>query len=253
MKLKLELMSAAWLAVCGCVSGPSPKEQRQAEIQYDLGVDHLRSGRPREALREFLASEKINPEFAELQNALGLTYYLLGNSTAALQHFEKALQLKPDYSEVLNNMARVYIAQGRFRPAIELLEKALQDVFLRERYLAESNLGWALFQVGEKERAYQLVKNALAQNQRYCVGYQYLGLMQQSDKDLEMAAQSLGKALEYCPEFTEAKRDLGKVLLMQGEVNSGCRLLKECQEAGPMTQLGQECERLWRASCQASP
>ncbi len=232
-----------------CVSGPSPKETKQAEIQYDLGVENLRAGRLREALLEFLESEKINPDFPELQNALGLTYYMLGDFDSAVRHFDRALQLKPDFSEVLNNQARVLIAQGRYRPAVPLLERALKDVFLRERHLAEGNLGWALFHLGEKERAYTHVKNALAQNGRFCVGYQYLGLMQQEDKDPQQAVESFRRALEQCPDFLEAKRDLGKVLLLQGDIQGGCLNLKECWQPSRMTPLGQECERLWRLSC----
>jgi type IV pilus assembly protein PilF len=237
----------------GCVTGPSAKDVKQAEITYDLGVGELREGRVTEALKNFLESVKLNPEFAEAHNGLGLAHHLLGNHEKALAHFEKALELKPDYSEVRNNMARVYIGQNRFRLAIPLLRKALEDVFLKERYLAESNLGWSLFQIGEVDEAFKHVRNALAQNERYCVGYEYLGLMHQSRKQYSEAIREFSALTEKCPRYITGWLNLGKAYLMQGNGGSGCTALERCRSISRMTDVGQECQRLFDASCSNRP
>lgn len=240
---------ATCLALCACVLGPSSKEIKQAEIQYDLGVNDMRAGRLKAALRNFLESAKNKPDFPQLQNALGLVFYLLGNSEKALAHYDRALELKPDYSEVLNNKARLLIDQNRFREAIPLLRKALDNVFLKERHLAESNYGWALFHTGKKRQGYKHVKNAIAQNEKYCIGYQYLGLMFQEDKNYDEAARKFSKAAEICPDYQQADRDLGKVLLMQGKEADGCKALRACIKKSSMSNVGQDCERLYRLSC----
>ena len=254
---RISCMTAViWLLVfcsLGCVTGPTAKDIKQAEITYDLGVNELRGGRVTEALKNFIESVRLHPEFAEAQHGLGLAHHLLGNHEKALAHFEKALELKPDYSEVMNNMARVYISQSRFRLAIPLLRKALQDVFLKERYLAESNLGWSLFQIGEQDEAFKCVRNALALNERYCVGYEYLGLMHQSRKEYQKAIREFKELTEKCPKYITGWLNLGKTHLMQGDDGKGCTALERCRSLSRMTDVGRQCERLFTTSCSATP
>jgi Tfp pilus assembly protein PilF len=237
----------------GCVTGPTPKDHRQAQIQYDLGVNELRAGKITEALKIFLEVVKLNPEFPEAENALGLSFHMLGNNEQALAHYQRALELKKDYSEVLNNMARIHISEGRFRNAIPLLRKALDDVFLPERYLAESNLGWALFQIGKEKEGFRHVRNALALNEKYCVGYEYMGLMFQARKNFKDAIREFDELVERCPNYPQGYRSLGKVLLMAGEVERGCKALDSCREHSRMTTVGNECDRLFRKSCADHP
>jgi Tfp pilus assembly protein PilF len=251
--MKLISCLTVLLCIVGCVTGPTPKDIKQAEINFDLGVGELRNGRVTEALKNFLESVKLNPEFAEAHNGLGLAHHLLGNHEKALAHFEKALELKPDYSEVMNNMARVYIGQNRFRLAIPLLRKALEDVFLKERYLAESNLGWSLFQIGEVDEGFKRVRNALAQNERYCVGYEYLGLMHQSRKEYKEAIREFSELTEECPRYITGWLNLGKAHLMQGDEGNGCTALERCRSISRMTDVGRECQRLFDSSCSQSP
>lgn len=243
----------AALASFACVSGPDPKQLRAAEIQYDLGVNDLRNARPVEALRNFQEAVRLNPEMFQAQNALGLAYYLIGDFDQALVHLQKALELKPDYSEVKNSIGKVYSAQNRFREAIPWYREALKDVFLPERYLAESNLGWALFQVGEVEEAFRLVKGALAQNDKYCVGYEYLGLMYQEQKKLDEAVEQLRRLIELCPEYTAGRLSLARALLLAGLQADGCRQLSLCMEKNRMSVTGQECERLLKLTCRDAP
>ncbi|NMB75869.1 MAG: tetratricopeptide repeat protein [Myxococcales bacterium] len=246
------IVASAWLGVLaalGCVSGPDPKDIKAAEIQYDLGVNDLRNARHLEALRNFQEAVRLNPNMFQAHNGLGLTYYLIGDYDKALVHLQKALALKPDYSEVKNSIGRVYSAQNRFREAIPWYREALQDVFLPERYLAEGNLGWALFRVGEVEEAFKLVKNTLAQNDKYCVGYEYLGLMYQEQKNLEEAVANLRRLVELCPEHVAGRLNLARALLLAGSQAEGCRQLTMCLEKNRMSLTGQECERLHKLTC----
>ncbi len=241
------IAAMAWLGV-GCPA-LNQKNIKQAEIEYDLGVNDLKAGRVREAMNCFMQAVDLHPDFAQAHNGLGLAKHFLGQNEGALVHLEKALELKPEYSEVLNNMARVYISLGRFREAIPLLEKALEDVFLRERYLTESNLGWALFQIGKEDAGMKHVTNALAQNETYCVGYEYLGLMHQKRKAYKKAVRELEQLVVHCPRYASGHLNLGKVLLMDGKLDEGCKHLDLCLAMGRMTPVGQECDRLFLASC----
>jgi tetratricopeptide (TPR) repeat protein len=238
--------------VCACF-GTSEQQRKQAEIQYDLGVTELADGRVREALNYFMQSIEEYPEFARAHNGLGLALYLLGKHDEALEHFQRALELDPEYNEVRNNIARLHISQGRYRKAIPMLEEALEDVFLRERYLAESNLGWALFQTGREEAGIERVMNALAQNEKLCVGYEYLGLMYKKQKRYSEAVEEFETLLEKCPEYVRGHLELAKLQLMSGSVETGCQHLRTCHQLGRRSRLGRECKRLLRSSCNPDP
>jgi len=218
-----------------------------------MGVNEIRAGRLTEALKNFIESSRLNPEFAQAHNGLGLAHHLLGNYEKALAHYGRALELKPDYSEVMNNMARVYIGQDRYRLAIPLLRKALLNVFLKERYLAESNLGWSLFKIGEHDEGFKRVRNAVAQNERYCVGYEYLGLMHKSRKEYKEAIREFCELTERCPTYITGWLNIGKVHLMTGDDGNGCAALERCRTISRMTDVGRECERLYASNCPSTP
>jgi Tfp pilus assembly protein PilF len=237
------------ILLTSCV-GPTPKQLKQAEIHYDLGVNDIKAGKFTQALKNFLDACRLNPKFGEAQAGLGLVYYMLGQHEKALAHYHEALKLRPKDSSLLNNMARVYISQNKYRVAIPLLEKALEDVFLKERYLAESNLGWALFNTGKIKEGFKYVRNALAQNSNYCVGYEYLGLMYQTNKELENSIVEFKQLTQLCPAYLPGYFLLGKVLLMKGNELEGCKNLQACWEQSRMSEVGHECGRLLKLSCQ---
>lgn len=236
----------------GCFA-TSEKQRKEAEIQFDLGLTELRQGRIRESMNFFMQAVKASPDMHQAHNGLGLSLHLLGKNQEALDEFHKALELKEDYSEVRNNIARVYISQGRYREAIPELKKALEDVFLRERYLAESNLGWSLFQIGKEDEGMRRVMNALAQNEGYCVGYEYLGLMYKKQKRYAEALHEFSQLMERCPDHQPGHLEKGKLHLMLGQVTQGCGHLRTCRDMGRMAPVGRQCERLLRTACPRAP
>ncbi len=246
---RILLASCILVFLGACVTGPTPKEVKQAEIRYDLGVGELHSGQFRQAMRSFMAAVKVHPDFALAHNGLGLTYMVMGQNQLAETHLKRALELKPDLSEVLNNLARLYMNQKRFRQAIPLLETALKDMFLKERYLAESNLGWALFMTGKKKEGMDRVMTALAQNEKLCVGYLYLGLMYEKNKQYDRSVEELQQLVEYCPAYPEGLYALAKVLMLQGNIRAGCRHLTSCRDLGRRSHTGRSCQRLIDQNC----
>ena len=251
MKSLGTLILGPLLLMFGC-AGLSKNQIKQAEIEYDMGVNEMHQGRITQALKNFQQAVLLHPKFAQAHNGLGLTYHFLEQNTQALEHFAKALALDPSFNEVRNNIGRVLISQNRFREAIPCFEKALEDVFLKERYLAESNLGWALYNVGQEKKGIKLVMNALALNGRYCVGYEYLGLMYQKQKRLGEAIREFEQLLEICPEHILGRLYLAKAQLMLGSIEQGCRHLSVCLERSRMTKVGRQCDRLYRSSCTES-
>jgi len=150
---------------------------------------------------------------------------------------------------VRNNMARVLLSEGKYQQAVAELRLALENVFLPERHLAESNLGWALFQLGKQEEGLGLVRTALAQNEQYCVGYEYLGMMHQARKEYADAVVELSELTKRCPDYLIGHQRLGQAQILAGDRPSGCSELDFCKNQSRLSKLGMECERLYRESC----
>jgi Tfp pilus assembly protein PilF len=57
-----------------CPRGPSPEDMQRSKDRAAIGVDHMNSGRFREALGELMQAQELNPQDPEVQYAMGLVY-----------------------------------------------------------------------------------------------------------------------------------------------------------------------------------
>src|SRR4051812_25508145 len=145
----LALAAFAW----SC-SGPSAEQRRRgAEIHYDLGTTLLQNGDVQGALKEYLQANENDDSLPQVHNAMGLLYaYSMAKPQEAENEFKKAIDLDKDFSEAHNNLGTFYLARGRYTDAAREFELALANDLYRERVVAETNLGWALYKSGQADR-----------------------------------------------------------------------------------------------------
>jgi len=79
--------------------------RRTAELRYDVGALHKRSGRLEDAVTWSRRAIDASPDWASAHNVLGATLGSLGDVDGAIVHFERALQLEPDHAEARQNLA----------------------------------------------------------------------------------------------------------------------------------------------------
>ncbi|MBP9854404.1 MAG: tetratricopeptide repeat protein [Candidatus Omnitrophica bacterium] len=83
-------------------------------------------------------------------------YESLQNNTEAIKLYQQALSIDPKDVVLFNNLAVVYIREQNIPLAMEQLEKAL---FIDDsNQLTRQNLAYCYFQMGEKDKAEQLMK-----------------------------------------------------------------------------------------------
>lgn len=168
----LALLLALFLA--GCVS-ISEKDRELALVHRNLAAQSLQAGDPRAALAEIEKSLERNPEDPEARNLYGLLLHLYFHRlNAAVAQYRQAIDLRPDYSEAKVNLGAAYTALGQCEKAIPLLEEARADLRYREPYLAENNLGWCKYELGDVEGAIVHLRAAIASNPGFCLGYRNL-------------------------------------------------------------------------------
>ena len=100
-------------------------------LHYRLGRALLmRSHGPealRDALAEFRAELRLNPNDAVAEFQIGQILQTLGQPSQALPHFERAVELDGEFPEALVALGKEHARLERFDTAIQLLERALEQ------------------------------------------------------------------------------------------------------------------------------
>jgi type IV pilus biogenesis/stability protein PilW len=228
----------------GC--GPTQKDIEQAQIHYELGINAMENGHDAQsALKELQLAVQLNPKQADAQNAMGLVLHLMLNRPEeAVPHYLAAMKLDPKNSEIKNNLGACYLALGQYPEAIALFEQALQDVLYRTPFIAQGNLGWALYKSGNTKSAIEHLKLAVSQNPDYCQGYRSLGMIYSDTGQLADARRSFETFQKRCPTLPEGHYRLGLVLLRLDEQARAKAEFTACAKDQPDSDLGVECDRL---------
>jgi type IV pilus assembly protein PilF len=239
------LLIAASLAACSGVS--AEQRRRSAEIHYDLGTNLLQNGDMQGALKEYLDAEKDDSDLPPTHNALGLLYaYSLARPQEAEEHFKKAIGLDKDFSEARNNLGAFYMARGRFADAIPQFELALGNALYRDRVVAETNLGWALYKTGQAEKGIRRITGALLIAPKYCLGWRQLGTIHAERGELSAASDAFAKYAGACPEAADAHLQSAKVLARQSRASEARMAFQRCAGSKDEREAGvaRECQRL---------
>lgn len=141
---------------------------------YNLGVAALAAGDSAAAIAALRRAVHDRPTAPEAHSALGLALHTSGKHGEALEQHRTALLLRPDFSEARNNMGIVLQSMGRLDEAIDAFAAALANPHYCTPYIAEGNLGWALYQRGDVALARSHLQRALAQQPRFCRAYPWL-------------------------------------------------------------------------------
>jgi Tfp pilus assembly protein PilF len=219
-------------AASGGCSGLSAEQRSQAaEIHHQLGDNLMQQGDAQQALKEYMQSLDFE-ETPEAHHGMGLIYaWSLGRPQDAEKEFKRALEMRPDFSEAMTNLGALYISRGRFQESIPLLEKAARDPLYKARVLAQSDLGWALYKSGQREKGVGEIRAALQVAPKYCLGWRQLGSIYSEEGKLEDASAAFGRYAEECPDVGDAHLMLGKVLARRSKAAEARLEFQRCAVA----------------------
>ena len=225
------------LSAPACSGMTAEQRQRSAEIHYDLGTNLLANGDVQGALKEYLDAVGDDEDLPQPHNALGLLYaYSLARPQEAERELLRAIELDKGFSEARNNLGSFYVARGRYADAIPQFEQALQNPLYRDRVIAETNLGWALYKSGQVDKGSRRIEAALALAPKYCLGWRQLGTIQ----------AERGKYAAACPEVADAHLQSGKILARQTRAAEARAEFQRCTESKDEREAKarMECQRL---------
>jgi DNA-binding winged helix-turn-helix (wHTH) protein/TolB-like protein len=146
-------------------------------------------GRPEEAIREMQVAQELDPLSTVVQSAAAWVFFFARQPEQAIEQCEKVIEMDNRFSEVYSQLRRAYEAKGMYREAMEaddrlrksrsrttpekmesrnllnarsywqrILERTKQD--LQNQQAVEVRLAEAYAQLGEKDRAMELLERA---------------------------------------------------------------------------------------------
>lgn len=169
---------------------------REPAGYYFAGLHWRAAGDYAASHQAFLAAHFLAPDSPAFAAEVGSALELLGAYSDAEPWYRMAVELAPDEPSWYALLARFYVDSG-YRPddaAFAFVEAAAAR-FEQDADLAAS-LGWALFQQGEHQRAYDALNRALTIAPDSVRARYYFGLALERLGDREGAADSLWFALD---------------------------------------------------------
>ncbi len=238
-------LSAPLLALLvACAHGPSPKEQKAAEIHHDLAVEALRAGRSQEALKEYDIALAADPDMPEALMGRGLVMeYGFGKLAEAEADYRHALLIRPGYPEAHNNLGQLLARSGRPVEALAEFDKAIDVNLYMEPWVARCNRGQTLYQMGRKDEGLAELRTCVRIAPKYCQGRRELGRVLLSDgKPIEAMAEFEAYA-RGCPKAADAQLQLGLARLKGGDAAGARAAFEQCVAMAGEGPEAEECRR----------
>jgi tetratricopeptide (TPR) repeat protein len=114
----------------------------RANVQTDLGVALVDSGRLDEGMEHYRKALEIDPRYVEAHHNMALALVRQERVDEAVEHWEKALQIQPGYYEAHNCLGIACLRKGDVAGAIAHWRKVLH--FSPSYTAVQKNLAWLL-------------------------------------------------------------------------------------------------------------
>jgi tetratricopeptide (TPR) repeat protein len=96
----------------------------QAVIQYDLGVQQLKSGDLHSALKSFQAAVSLDPDLAQARTNLGAVLSNMGNVKSAIGEFRAAIDLQPDDAHAYYDLGEALAKERDIKDSRDAFQRA---------------------------------------------------------------------------------------------------------------------------------
>ena len=242
--MKAVLISTLAVLLLAC-SGTKEKGKstRNAEFYYGLAVNFYYDQKAQAAIRELEHCFALDPKHVLAHNLSGLIHMGRKEFVDSQAHFEKALELDPDQHMARANLGALFIAMQKWQAAIDTMTPLLHEALYGTPDLAENNIGWAYYNLGQLQEAEIHLKRALFLNDKLCLAYNNLGVLHLSQKRWQDARDDLEAAVTRCPNYIEAHFRLGSLLEQQGVQKDADKHFEKCRKIGGESIFGRRCKQ----------
>ena len=242
----------------GCATTPGPSKE-QAYAHFTSGAYYEDQGKPREAIREYQAALRYDPEAVEVWTTLSEAFYnnnqfresgeaaqqalrrdslsvepriVLANSylaqkqvATAMGEYERAARLAPERWDILYTLSNLYELRGDFRTAAEKLNRIL--ALRPEAQDIRSRMGGLFVKSGALDKAEEVYAGMLIEDTLSLDGHLGLGFVYELKHEFVGAAAEYEAALAMRPANLALKRRLLNAYQNSGEREKALEMCAE--------------------------
>ncbi|MGC8965702.1 MAG: tetratricopeptide repeat protein [Caldimicrobium sp.] len=212
--------------------------QQKVSSHKEIAKIYFQEGRYAEALKELELAKETDKCDAETFNLLGLVYMARKEFVKAEEAFNEALKLDPNFSEAYTNLGSLRMMQGKYREALSYFERALSNPLYLNSYITLTNIGWAYYQLGDKEKALMYLQKALNERARFSKALIYMALIYLNEGDLSSSEFYLKRVLKADRSNLEARYYLGEVFFRQGRLDLAKEIWESILSISPESEWG---------------
>ncbi|KJU82795.1 conserved hypothetical protein, membrane [Candidatus Magnetobacterium bavaricum] len=202
-------------------------------VRISLAAAYARKGVYDKSAEELSYILTYEPNNAEVYARLGFVYARQGRPDDAIAQYKAAIAIKADYSAAYNNLGALYMEQGRFNEAVEAFRFAVK---FKQNIMGYVNLGDAYLRQGQPEEAmrqYIKASEIGENNVNIHTAHYRLGMLFESQGNLEKAADQYATAIKLNPNYAEAYNNLGVVFGKQGRIDDAFGAIKKAIDLRP--------------------
>jgi type IV pilus assembly protein PilF len=170
VKRAATIVAVGLVALGGCAGNSlvnRPQPERAAEINLELGVEHLRNGNLQQAKDKIDRSLEQNPRYGRAHLVAAMLYNRLGDERQAESHYERAIALEPKNPEFKNNYAVYLCQQKKYERGQRVALEAAADPLYKTPEVALMNAGNCALSAGDMKGAEDNFRKALAAKPRF--------------------------------------------------------------------------------------
>ncbi|MBW2277282.1 MAG: tetratricopeptide repeat protein [Deltaproteobacteria bacterium] len=239
------------LLACACGSEISDQDRKRSNRYYQAAhIAWLEERDNLAAIRHLTRSIEANQDNDNAHYLLGTIRLGRGEFGQAEPHLRKTVALRgkdrpASRTEALNSLGVLLILTERVDEAITVLTESAEEVLNREPWLAMGNLGWAYIEGGDYDKAIEVLRRAMFDQPRFCVGMFRLGQAYYHKGEYESAEAQLKAAItveeDGCGQMQETHHLLGMTLLRLGREEEAIEAFERCHEINPTSEMGVGC------------
>lgn len=188
-----------------------PKQLVSLNERFNSALTAFDSGRPREALAEFLAITRERPDFAAARSSAAMALVAAGEPQAAATLLDEGLEADPESPELLATLGTALRAAGNLRGSAAALERARAAG--NENPEVVNGLAVAYAGLKRADEARAAFRQLLARDPSSATSWFNAGLFELQAGRRSDAADAFRRAVALEPSYGEAWQALGAALL----------------------------------------
>ena len=183
----------------------------EAHKHYSFGYTFFSQGMLKKAKESLEESLRLNPKYAEALYVLGMVHLELNDYPQATRHFQQCLEINPWFTEAHNLLGATYARMGDYQAALREFDAVKGDINFPTPEIAHFNIGKVFAETDNCGEAVLHFRRAIEVNPSFGKAWFLLGDCQEQLGQVDLARQSLQKAVEFLPDDPSVRYRLGYV------------------------------------------